>query len=68
MASTLLTLVRAVRPGLPGQYAGHNRLSAAALTVNAIGSKSQINTLLPFGLRAVATCVALPLPPVRLGI
>ncbi|MFC6224226.1 DUF937 domain-containing protein [Hymenobacter artigasi] len=58
-ASTLLTLVSAVLPGLLGQYAEHNRLSAAALTANLIGIKSQLNTLLPFDLRAVANSLGL---------
>ena len=58
-ASTLLTLVGAVLPGLLGQYAEHNRLSAAGLTANLIGIKSQLNTLLPFDLRAVANTLGL---------
>ena len=58
-ASTLLTLVGAVLPGLLGQYAEHNRLSAAAVSANLIGIKNQLNTLLPFDLRAVAHALGL---------
>lgn len=53
-AITLLTLVSAVLPGLLGQYAERNRLSAVAVTTNLMGVKSQLKSLLPFYLRAVA--------------
>jgi hypothetical protein len=58
-ASTLLTLVGAVLPGLLGQYAEQNRLSAAAVTANLIGIKNQLNALLPFDMRAVADTLGL---------
>ncbi|MGY3087543.1 hypothetical protein ACVWYF_000569 [Hymenobacter sp. UYAg731] len=58
-ASTLLTLVGAVLPGLLGQYAEHNRLSATAVSANLIGIKNQLNSLLPLDLRAVADSLGL---------
>lgn len=66
-AITLLTLVSAVLPGLLGQYAEHNRLTAAAVTINLMGVKSQLKSLLPFDLRAVADDLGLlaDTPPAR---
>lgn len=58
-AVTLLTLVGAVLPGLLGQYAERNRLSAVAVRANLMGVKNQLNSLLPFDLRAVANAVGL---------
>ncbi|MDB5270688.1 MAG: hypothetical protein JWP58_3728 [Hymenobacter sp.] len=58
-ASTLLTLVGAVLPGLLGQYAEHNRMSAAAVSANLISFKNQLSTLLPLDLRAVADTLGL---------
>jgi hypothetical protein len=58
-ASTLLTLVSAVLPGLLGQYAEHNRLSATAAAANLIGIKSQLNGLIPVGMRTVADALGL---------
>ncbi|MBH8571220.1 DUF937 domain-containing protein [Microvirga sp. STS02] len=58
-ASTLLMLVGAVLPGLLGQYAERNRLSAAAVTANLISIKNRLNNLLPGDLRAVADALGL---------
>ena len=58
-ADTLLALVGAVLPSLLGQYAQHNRLSAAAVAMNLIGFKNQLNMLLPAELRAMAGALGL---------
>ena len=58
-AITLLSLVGAVLPGLLGQYAERNRLAATAVRANLIGVKKQLNSLLPFDLRAVAGSLGL---------
>lgn len=70
-ASTLLTLVGAVLPGLLGQYAERHHLSAKAATANLIGIKNQLNILLPLDLRAVADSLGLMAkvrPPKQIGL